>query len=334
MQGLIFDVQRFSVHDGPGIRTTVFMKGCPLRCGCCHNPDTWDPAGGKEWTAEDVLKKALRFREYFGEEGGITLSGGEPLMQASFAAELFRQSREAGLNTCLDTSGCVLNGGVEELLSVTDRVLLDLKYVTEEKYRAHVGCGLAAPLKFLARLNELGKPVTLRQVTIPGLNDDEASVRELVRIAEAHPCVDKVELLPFRKICQVKYDNLGIKFPYGDLPEPSREKMKLLEDKILNDATVMSGSVLKVDAFLGQKIDVCLANEMAKEWKRRFADKEINKILTIEASGIALAVLTAEKLLNPQIFRLKYLGMTARKIFGFTAFSARENCEHLKKEIF
>ena len=229
LTGRFHSFQSLGTLDGPGVRFVAFAQGCPLRCGCCHNPDTWDPAGGKEWTAEDILKKALRFREYFGEEGGITLSGGEPLMQAAFAAELFRQSREAGLNTCLDTSGCVLNSGVEDLLAVTDRVLLDLKYVTEEKYRAHVGCALAAPLKFLARLDELGLPTTLRQVTIPGLNDDEDSVRELVRIAEAHPCVDKVELLPFRKICQVKYDSLGMKFPFAHIPEPTGEQMRRLE---------------------------------------------------------------------------------------------------------
>ena len=227
-KGRFHSFQSLGTLDGPGVRFVAFAQGCPLRCGCCHNPDTWDPAGGKEWAAEDVLKKALRFREYFGEEGGVTLSGGEPLMQAAFATEFFTLCHEAGLNTCLDTSGCILNAKVEALLAVTDRVLLDLKYVTEEKYRAHVGCGLAAPLRFLARLNELGIPVTLRQVTIPGLNDDEDSVRELVRIAEAHPCVDKLELLPFRKVCQVKYDEMGLAFPFAHIPAPDNASMEKL----------------------------------------------------------------------------------------------------------
>ncbi|MBQ4616548.1 MAG: pyruvate formate lyase-activating protein [Mailhella sp.] len=228
MKGRFHSFQSLGTLDGPGVRFVAFAQGCPLRCGCCHNPDTWDPAGGKEWSAEDILKKALRFREYFGEEGGLTLSGGEPLMQAAFACELFRLCHENGLNTCLDTSGCVLNSGVEELLAETDRVLLDIKYVTDEKYRAHVGCGLAGPLKFLARLNELGKPTTLRQVTIPGLNDDEESVRELIRIAEAYPCVDKLELLPFRKVCQVKYDEMKLAFPFADIPSPDAETMAKL----------------------------------------------------------------------------------------------------------
>ena len=232
MNGKIHSIQTLGTLDGPGVRFVVFAQGCNLRCGCCHNPDTWDPADGKEWTAEDILQKALRFRDYFGEEGGLTLSGGEPLMQAPFARELFALCHENGLNTCLDTSGCVLNDDVEALLAVTDRVLLDLKYVTEEKYRAHVGCGLAAPLRFLDRLNELGMPTTLRQVTIPGLNDDEESLRELIRIAEAHPCVDKLELLPFRKVCQVKYDDMKLNFPFAHIPSPDAASMEKLRSLI------------------------------------------------------------------------------------------------------
>jgi len=232
MKGRFHSFQSLGTLDGPGVRFVAFAQGCPLRCGCCHNPDTWDMEGGKEWTAEDILRKALRFREYFGEEGGITLSGGEPLMQTAFARELFALCHENGLNTCLDTSGCVLNDDVEALLAVTDRVLLDLKYVTDEKYRAHVGCGLAAPLRFLERLNELGMPTTLRQVTIPGLNDDEESLRELIRIAEAHPCVDKLELLPFRKVCQVKYDDMKLNFPFAHIPSPDAASMEKLRSLI------------------------------------------------------------------------------------------------------
>ena len=228
MKGRFHSFQSLGTLDGPGVRFVAFAQGCPLRCGCCHNPDTWDMEGGKEWTAEDILRKALRFREYFGEEGGLTLSGGEPLMQAAFARELFALCHENGLNTCLDTSGCVLNDEAEALLALTDRVLLDLKYVTDEKYRAHVGCGLAAPLRFLDRLNELGMPTTLRQVTIPGLNDDEESLRELIRIAEAHPCVDKLELLPFRKVCQVKYDDMKLNFPFAHIPSPDAASMAKL----------------------------------------------------------------------------------------------------------
>jgi len=170
----------------------------------------------------------VRYRAYFGEKGGVTVSGGEPLMQAEFVEELFRRCHEAGLNTCLDTSGCLLTPAVHALLDVTDRVLLDMKYVTDELYRAHVGCSLEAPLRFLKELEARHIPVTLRQVTIPTLNDSERAVLALREIAKAHPCVDKIELLPFRKICQVKYDQMGVEFPFAHIPEPSPETMERL----------------------------------------------------------------------------------------------------------
>ena len=229
MEGRIHSFQSLGTVDGPGVRFVAFLQGCPLRCGCCHNPDTWDPQAGTVYTAEEVVRRALRCRSYFGETGGVTLSGGEPLLQADFAAEIFRLCHENGINTCLDTSGCVPAEQVSALLSFTDRVLLDVKYVTEEQYRAHVGCSLDAPLRFLSHINGLNIPVTLRQVTIPTLNDTEEAVWALRSIAEKHPCVDKIELLPFRKICQTKYDHLGIPFPFGHLPTPDEGKMAQLK---------------------------------------------------------------------------------------------------------
>ena len=215
--------------DGPGVRFVVFMQGCPLRCKCCHNPDTWDTEGGKTYTPEELVTRALRYKEYFGADGGVTVSGGEPLLQAAFVTALFELCHEAGLNTCLDTSGCVLTPRVETLLSHTDRVLLDIKYTTDADYRENVGCGMATPLAFLDYLAEQGIPTTLRQVIIPTVNDTEAGVTELKRMADTHPNVDRVELLPFRKICQVKYDSMGMTFPFAHIPEPTGERMRELE---------------------------------------------------------------------------------------------------------
>ena len=227
--GHVHSIQSMGTLDGPGVRFVVFLSGCPLRCGCCHNPDTWKLTDGTEHTAAELVERATHFREYFGREGGVTLSGGEPLLQAAFAREVFSLCHEAGINTCLDTSGCLWNGDVKALLEVTDRVLLDIKYTSDDLYRAHVGCGMDAPLRFLDELNARGIPTTLRQVIIPTLNDNEQNVRTLRAIADAHPTVDKIELLPFRKICQVKYDNMGLNFPFAHLPEPTREKMGELE---------------------------------------------------------------------------------------------------------
>ena len=228
--GRVHSIQSLGTVDGPGVRFVVFMQGCNLACGCCHNPDTQSVCGGTEYTPEEILKKTLRFREYFGNDGGITLSGGEPILQAKFARELFALCRESGISTCLDTSGSILTDDVKELLKVTDRVLLDIKYTSDELYRKHVGCGLAPVLTFLGYLNECKIKTTLRQVIIPTLNDTRESIISLKAIARAHSCVDKVELLPFKKICQVKYDKMGIPFPLGHLPTPTAEKMKELNE--------------------------------------------------------------------------------------------------------
>ena len=228
-KGRVHSVQSLGALDGPGVRFVVFMQGCPLRCGCCHNPDTWEREGGSLYTAEELVERATHYREYFGKEGGITVSGGEPLLQADFVRELFSLCHERGINTCLDTSGCILNDGVKELLRVTDRVLLDVKYTADALYREYVGCGMETPLAFLDYLNAQGIPVTLRQVIIPTLNNSEENIVALKRIAQAHPCVDKVELLPFRKICQVKYDKMGMKFRFAEIPEPTKEEMARLE---------------------------------------------------------------------------------------------------------
>lgn len=230
MTGRIHSIQSFAASDGPGLRFAVFMQGCPLRCGCCHNPDTWDFSGGKEESAEEIVRKASRYKSYFGNKGGITVSGGEPLMQADFVREVFELCHKEGINTCLDTSGCIMNDDIKALLKDADRVLLDIKYTDEESYKNHVGCEMEKALEFLDYLNKERIPVTLRQVIIPTLNDNEDNIKRLKEIAKRHECVDKIELLPFRKLCQIKYDNMGIEFPFRDIPEPTKEKMETLEN--------------------------------------------------------------------------------------------------------
>ena len=232
ISGRVHSIQSMGTLDGPGVRFVIFMQGCPLRCKCCHNPDTWDFGGGKEYSSEQLVKQALRFKEYFGKDGGVTASGGEPLMQAEFVSDFFERCHEAGLNTCLDTSGCVLNDAVKTLLSHTDRVLLDIKYVSDRDYRENVGCGIDCVMEFLQYLEENNIPTTIRQVIIPTVNDAEEQIRTLKGIADSHKNVDKVELLPFRKICQVKYDNLDIPFQFSHIPEPDKAKMVALEQII------------------------------------------------------------------------------------------------------
>lgn len=228
MTGKVHSFQSLGAIDGPGIRFVVFTQGCNLRCGCCHNPDTWKIGDGTEYSADEVVKRAVRYKEYFGAEGGITVSGGEPLLQADFVKEIFELCRKEGINTCLDTSGSIMNDSVKALLKETDRVLLDIKYTCDSLYREYAGCGMQNVLDFLDYLNAENIPVTLRQVIIPSLNDNEENILALKEIAGAHSCVDKTELLAFRKICQVKYDKMGIDFPFEHIPEPTKDAMAKL----------------------------------------------------------------------------------------------------------
>ena len=226
--GKIHSFQSLGTVDGPGVRFVVFMQGCNLRCGCCHNPDTWDMLGGNEFSASFVLEKVLRFKDYFGADGGITVSGGEPLIQSDFVKELFSLCHENGINTCLDTSGSILNDDVLSLLDFTDRVLLDVKYTTNALYTKHVGTTLDKVLKFLNALNKKDIPTTIRQVIIPTINDNADNICALKRLVSPYSCVDKIELLPFKKICQVKYDNLGLDFAFKDIPTPTKTQMEYL----------------------------------------------------------------------------------------------------------
>ena len=230
--GNINSIQTLGTLDGPGVRFVVFTQGCNLRCGCCHNPDTWSRLGGTQYTADMLVERALRYRSYFGEEGGVTLTGGEPLMQAEFAREFFSLCRDAGLNTCLDTSGSILGEQTEALLSVTDRVLLDIKYHTDALYREHVGCSIETPLAFLSMLEQKGIPTTLRQVVIPTLNDNADNTEFLKKLIRSHHCIDKIEMLPFKKICKVKYDKMGIPFPFDRFDTPSAQKCAKLEAEL------------------------------------------------------------------------------------------------------
>lgn len=232
IKGNIHSIQSLGTVDGPGIRFVVFLQGCNLRCGCCHNPDTWEMSGGTQYTPQEIVQKVVRYKEYFGELGGITLSGGEPLLQAEFVYEVFHLCHKEGINTCLDTSGSILNDNVKKLLDVTDRVLLDVKFTNDADYREYAGCSLDKPLEFLKYLDTQQIPTTIRQVIIPTLTDSEENIKKIKQIAKAYPCVDKIELLPFRKICQTKYDSMNLEFKFGHLPEPTHERMQELNKLI------------------------------------------------------------------------------------------------------
>ena len=230
--GNINSIQSLGTVDGPGVRFVVFMQGCNLRCGICHNPDTHSKSGGTTVSPADIFERVLRCREYFGSEGGLTISGGEPLLQPGFCKELFTLCKDAGINTCLDTSGSLYNDSIRRLLEKTDRVLLDIKYTSDEDYRKYVGCSIAPVLNFLGILEDLKIKTTVRQVIVPTLNDTEESLDRLLKILSGKTCVDKIELLPFKTICKVKYDALGLDFPLGHLGTPTSKKMEELKSYV------------------------------------------------------------------------------------------------------
>lgn len=220
MTGYIHSYQSMGTLDGPGVRFLVFLQGCPLRCGYCHNPDTWDMAAYSQ-TAEprEVVEKALRYRNYFGEDGGITVSGGEALMQAGFVREVFRLCKEQGIHTCLDTSGCIWNDEVDQLLSVTDLVLLDVKMTSEEDYKTYVKGSLRQTMLFLDKLEEKGISTWIRHVVVPGFNDSDEDKAKLDKLLQGYACIEKVDFLPFRKLCKEKYEKMGIEFPFDKYEE-------------------------------------------------------------------------------------------------------------------
>ncbi|MBR3808740.1 MAG: pyruvate formate lyase-activating protein [Clostridia bacterium] len=227
--GRIHSFQSLGTADGPGVRAVVFMQGCPLRCACCHNPDTWDFNRGTEVTPDEIFRKIKRLKSYFGEEGGVTVSGGEPLMQPEFIKELFTLCKTDGITTAIDTSGCVLNDKIKEVLNLTDTVLLDYKYVTDELYKTKVGTEKSKVDEFLSYLNSRNIDTWLRQVIIKDLNNNENSVKVLKELKQKYPCIKKTELLPFKKLCIEKYEKLGIPFPLAETPETSKKEIEELE---------------------------------------------------------------------------------------------------------
>ena len=221
--GSIHSFESFGAADGPGVRFIVFLHGCGFRCAYCHNPDTWARPAAMEMSVGDVLAKALRYRDYWGEEGGITLSGGEPMLQAHFAAELFERAHDAGVNTCLDTAAGPFrrdDAHVVRLLNATDTVLLDIKAFDSELHRKVTGSDNSSVLDCARYLAEIGKPVWIRRVIVPGLTDGEDDLRRTGEFIRALGNVKKVEVLPYHDMGVEKWKSLGLAYSLEGTPLP------------------------------------------------------------------------------------------------------------------
>lgn len=222
MTGKIHSFESFGAADGPGVRFIVFLHGCPLRCVYCHNPDTWaNEKPAMELSPKDVLARALRYRDYWGEKGGITVSGGEPLLQAEFVAELFELAHAEGVTTCLDTSGGSFRRGdaaTERLIAATDTVLLDIKAFDPLLHREVTGVDNSQILDLARYLSEKGVPVWIRRVIVPGLTDGEDDLRKTGEFISSLKNVERVEVLPYHDFGVEKWRSLGLEYPLEGVP--------------------------------------------------------------------------------------------------------------------
>lgn len=230
MKGYIHSIQSLGAVDGPGVRSVVFMQGCALRCAYCHNPDTWEFFGDNAqiFTPEELVEKLLRFRPYFGTEGGVTISGGEPLLQAEFVAEVFRLLQEQGIHTALDTAGQITGAQAEKVLKYTDLALVDLKFLTEQEYQINAKGSRKKVDEFLTLTQKMQVPVWIRHVVVPGLTATSEYLYQVKQQAEALPNLVKIEWLPFHDLCKEKYERMNLTFPLADTPVISHPEVEEL----------------------------------------------------------------------------------------------------------
>ena len=236
----VHSIESFGSVDGPGIRFVIFLKGCTMRCQYCHNPDTWSRTGGTLRSVDDILAQAQRYQSYWGEKGGITVSGGEALLQIHSLTELFRKAKALGINTCLDTSAQPFSressnfSAFEELMKYTDLVLLDIKHIDSEAHKQLTGWRNENILDCARYLSNIRKPVWIRHVLIPGMNDDDESLYRLRAFIDTLSNVERVEVLPYHALGVYKWEQLGIPYPLKDIKSPTNESL-LHTQKILTE---------------------------------------------------------------------------------------------------
>ena len=232
LKGYVHSLESFGSVDGPGVRYVIFLTGCAMRCQFCHNPDTWNMQAGTLYTTDELLKTAMRYRTYWGEKGGITVSGGEPLLQIEFLTELFRKAKEQGIHTTLDTSGNPFTREepffekMQELMKYTDLVMLDIKHIDDEKHKVLTGCTNENILDMAKYLDEIGKPVWIRHVLVPERSDEDVALEKLHEFIEELGNVEKVEVLPYHTLGAYKWKELGYEYPLEVIDPPTKERVE------------------------------------------------------------------------------------------------------------
>lgn len=244
MIGRIHSIESFGTVDGPGIRFVAFMQGCPMRCQFCHNPDTWDARAAVqfEWTPEELFAEVMRYKNFI-RKGGVTVSGGEPLMQAAFVCEFFKLCREAGIHTALDTSGAIFSPEATAVLDYTDLVLLDVKTADDTLHTKYVGMPRTNNSRWMSLLHERRIPTWVRHVVVPRLTYDEPRLRQLADYLRPYlDVIERIELLPYHTLGSYKYAELGIRNPLegvSDLSQPEIDHARALMRELLPDVKVL-----------------------------------------------------------------------------------------------
>ena len=233
--GYIHSIETMGLVDGPNIRIVIFMQGCPLRCKFCHNPDTWNLKSNLKLDSNEVVNEIRKYRPYIEMGGGVTFSGGEPLLQSEFLLEMLKLCKKAGIHTCIDTSGTGYNKEyLDEILKYTDLVILDIKAIEEESYKNITGISMDMFNYFIERLKINNNKIWLRQVIVPTINDNEEYILKLKEYIKQFNNVDKIELLPYHTMGKEKYKKLNIEYKLEDIPDMNRDRCKELEQLLKN----------------------------------------------------------------------------------------------------
>ncbi len=230
----VHSVESFGTVDGPGIRFVIFLQGCSLRCKYCHNRDTWDINGGEYKSVDEIIEKIKNYKNYIiPSGGGVTVTGGEPLLQAKFLVELFKRLKEENIHTCIDTSGMFgITDDIKKVLELTDLVLLDIKHIDDEKCKKLVGSSNKKELEFARYLSDNGIKMWIRQVLVPGYTDDEADLIKLGGFIRSLKTVEKVQVLPYHSMGKYKWEKLGKKYELEGVREATQEDVKRAENLI------------------------------------------------------------------------------------------------------
>ncbi len=221
----VHSTESFGTVDGPGIRFVIFLQGCHLQCKYCHNRDTWDMNGGEYKSVDEIVEKIKRYKNYIiPSGGGVTVTGGEPLLQVKFLIELFKKLKQEGIHTCIDTSGMVeLTDDIKHVLRYTDLVLLDIKHIDEEKCKELVGFSNKKELKFARYLSDNNIKMWIRQVLVPGYTDDEVDLIKLRDFIETLKTVERIQILPYHSMGKYKWKKLGLEYPLENIREAKQE---------------------------------------------------------------------------------------------------------------